>query len=90
MIGEAEAAVVVACLLQRSSKILISRWLFARIEGRPGRESSRSDPFSWPKLTPRTASGDPPEGMVALAFVAAPFSFQTSTRGEFRSDAHRR
>ena len=68
----------------------ISRWLFARtdVSGRAGRVP-RSDPFSLPKLTPRTASGDPPEGIGCLTVRSGAVSFQTSIEGEFRSDAHR-
>ena len=71
MMGETQAAIVVACLLQRSSAIQSAGGYLRELTRKAGEGSSRSDRFSWPKLTPRTASGDPPEGMVGLQFFAA-------------------
>ena len=62
VMGEAEAAVVVACLLQRSPTIQSAGGYLRELTRKAGRESSRWGPYSWPKLTRRTARGDPPEG----------------------------
>jgi hypothetical protein len=87
VMGEAAAAVVVACLLQRSSTIQSAGGYLREFTGRLGRESSRSDPFSWPKLMPETANGDPPDGHGWLASSrGAVLGFRSTPGAEVSSD----
>jgi hypothetical protein len=92
VMGETEAAVVVACLLQRSSTIQSAGGYLRELTRKAGEGEFSLDLSSWLKLTPGTVSGDPPEGrgwLTVLRDAVPDFRSTPNAEGEFRFDLHR-